>query len=214
MNELVFLTERRMSILWNEGWLKMSSFEVRRNSDVPILFIEFCKGCVYVHVRTRSMLWENKFQSFLLQHLPPSSQACCFHFFLFPPSWCGVCPSPIQRYSARSILCMEKLTGKNFYQWAALHWLRSATGGPWRQTEGTPLTVPLQSHLGPVMSLSKGQACVTAALCVWQFSPRGSGSVPNSPFSGPGPVSPVLTLSQGAALTPVVSSQLSKGTLY
>ena len=144
----------------------MSSFEVRRNSDVPILFIEFCKECVYVHVRTRSMLWENKFQSFLLQHLPPSSQACCFHFFLFPPSWCGVCPSPIQRYSARSILCMEKLTCKNFYQWAALHWLRSATGGPWRQTEGTPLTVPLQSHLGPVMSLSKGQACVTAALSV------------------------------------------------
>lgn len=179
--------------------------------------------CVCVCGRTRSVLWNNKFQPFLLQHFPPSPQAGCSHFLFLPPSSCLVRQSPVQMYSALSPqLCTGKLIYKKFInglpcppalveisQWGALEtdWregekVRSGYLFPWpslcRVTLGQwcPLSKALSSpHDSPL--------CMTLSFWV-------PGSTPYPPFLGLGLIPAVFSSSQSAALTLVASPQLCK----
>lgn len=150
-------------------------------------------------------------------NISTSPQACCFTLFFFPPPSAGCAIHPSKRTLHFLLLCTEKLTCKNFYQWTPCTGWGQPLGGPGDRREGrnkvrsgihTPDCL-LRSHLGAWVSLSKGQAVnTTAPLCV-TLSPWAPGRATSS--LGPGLV---LTLSQGAALTLVASSQLSQQTLY
>lgn len=136
--------------------------------------------CVCVCGRTRSILWNNKFQPFFLQHFPPSPQAGCFSFLFLPPSSCLVCHSPVQMYSALSLqLCTGKLIYKKFInglpcppalveisQWGALEtdWRE---GKKWDQGIYPPDLLSAESPWANDVPCLKLWAPLMTALSVW-----------------------------------------------